>query len=186
VGATVLADADGNLPGAQSEAEMIARFLKTTAHVGATATSAALFAAKSDAVLHVSVHVDFDTHGRVLRLHDRPVSALEISAKRLGPPLVVLAACGTARSDDPELAGSLSTAFLASGSSHVIATLRPVTDRGPVEVMRRFYEGGGVADPVRTLARVQAELADTSNKDWPSFAVFGKAVCTPPTQRSTR
>jgi tetratricopeptide (TPR) repeat protein len=183
VGATVLADADGNLPSARREAEMIAGLLKTTAHVGEAATSAALFAAKSDAVLHVGVQADFGTYGGVLRLHDRPVSALEISAKRLGPSLVTLAGCSTAHSADPELAGSLSTAFLASGSSHVIATLRRVTDQGSAEVMLRFYEGGGIADPVRTLARVQAELSERGgNKDWPNFAVFGKKVCASPTR----
>lgn len=178
-GATVLADADGSLPSARTESAEIAPLLATTPLVGAAATSKALFAAKPHSVLHVAVHAGFDTYGGVLRLHDGPVAALDIAAQRLGPPLVVLSACSTARSDDPELAGSLATAFLASGSSHVIATLRPVTDRGSVEVMRRFYKGAGIADPVRTLARVQAELAGTDNKDWPNFAVFGNDACAP-------
>lgn len=177
-GATVLADPDGSLPSARTESAEIAPLLATTPLVGAAATSKALFAAKPHAVLHVAAHANFNTYGGVLRLHDRPVPALDIAAQRLGPPLVVLSACSTASSGDPELAGSLSTAFLASGSSHVIATLRPVTDQGSVEVMRRFYKGGGIADPVRTLARVQAELAERNdNKDWPNFAVFGSDAC---------
>jgi tetratricopeptide (TPR) repeat protein len=176
-GATVLADADGSLPDARTESAEIAPLLATTPLVGAAATSKALFAAKPHSVLHVAVHAGFDTYGGVLRMHDVPVAALDIAAQRLGPPLVVLSACSTALSADPELAGSLSTAFLASGSSHVVATLRPVRDRGSVEVMRRFYKGGGIADPVRTLAAVQAELAGTENKDWPNFAVFGSDAC---------
>jgi tetratricopeptide (TPR) repeat protein len=176
-GATVLADADGSLPTARRESEEIAPLLRTTPRVGDAATSAALFAAKSDAVLHVAVHAGFDTGGGVLQLHDRPVSALEISVNRVGPALVALSGCNTARSNDPELAGSLSTAFLASGSSRVIATLRPITDRGAVDVMGRFYREQGTADPVHTLAAIQASLADTNNVDWPNFAVFGKEVC---------
>ncbi|HWO25647.1 MAG TPA: CHAT domain-containing protein [Kofleriaceae bacterium] len=178
-GATVLADPDGSLPSARVESKEIAPLLATIPLVGASATSKALFAAKPSSVLHVAVHAGFDTYGGVLRLHDRPVSALEISTNKLGPPLVVLSGCSTARSADPELAGSLSTAFLASGSSQVIATLRPVTDQGAVDVMRRFYQRGGTADPVRALAAIQAELASSSNKDWPNFAVFGKDGCTP-------
>jgi hypothetical protein len=178
-GATVLADAKGDLPDARRESEAVAELFKTSARVGPAATSTALFAAKSDLVLHVAVHGDFDTGGGSLQLYDRSVSALEISADRLGPPLVVLSGCSTASSDDPEVAGSLSTAFLASGSSRVVATLRPVSDAGAREITGRFYSEGGLADPVRTLARIQAELAGSDNQDWPHFAVFGSEICEP-------
>jgi CHAT domain-containing protein len=178
-GATVLADATGDLPAARSESEAVAALFKTSARVGPAATSTALFAATSDPVLHVAVHGDFDTGGGILRLYDRSVSALEISAARLGPPLVVLSGCNTARSDDPEVAGSLSTAFLASGSSRVVATLRPVSDAGAHQITGRFYREGGLADPVRTLARIQADLAEGDNTDWPHFAVFGSEACEP-------
>ena len=176
--ATVLADADGDLPGSRMEAMVIAQLLKSTPHVGKAATSVALFAARSDAVLHVSVHFGFCAGGGSIRLYDRPVSALEISVKRLAPSLVTLSGCSTSGSNDPELAGALSTAFLASGSSQVIATLRSVSDSGAFEVMSRFYKAGGAVDPVRTLAAIQAELASTDNIDWPAFTVFGKEVCT--------
>jgi hypothetical protein len=59
----------------------------------------------------------------------------------------------------------------------VIATLRPVDDKGTLELTSRFYEAGGADDPVRVLAKVQAELAQVGNKDWPDFAVFGNEVC---------
>ena len=77
------------------------------------------------------------------------------------------------------LAASLSTAFLASGSSQVVATLRTVSDEGALELTRRFYADGGLKDPVRTLAAIQSQLADGDTKDWPSFAVFGRDVCGP-------
>lgn len=175
--ALVLADAAGDLPDARRESTKVALLFGTTPLVGAAATSTALFAAKSDPVLHVAVHADIEAGGGVLRLHDRAVSAPEISANKLGPQLVVLSACSTARSWDPEQAGSLSTAFLAGGSDNVIATLRPVSDAGALEVTTRFYDARGADDPVRTLARIQAELAQTANKEWPNFAVFGKEVC---------
>lgn len=177
--ARVLADAAGDLPEARRESNEVASLFQTTPFVGAAATSTALFAAKSDPLLHVAVHAEIDAGGGVLKLHDRAVSAAEISANKLGPSLVVLSACSTARSWDPEMAGSLSTGFLAGGASHVIATLRPVSDAGALELTREFYSAHGANDPVRALAAIQARLAHGNNKEWPSFAVFGKEVCLP-------
>jgi tetratricopeptide (TPR) repeat protein len=178
-GALVLADAAGDLPDARRESRKVATLFRTTPLLGAAATSTALFAAKSGPLLHIAVHADVDAGGGVLKLHDRAVSAPEISAHRLGPSLVVLSACSTARSWDPELAGSLSTAFLAAGSLRVIATLRPVTDAGALELTSRFYEARGANDPVHVLAEVQSSLAQSGNKEWPNFAVFGREACVP-------
>lgn len=175
--AVVLADAAGDLPDARKESSKVASLFGATPLVGAEATSTALFAAKSGPLLHIAVHAEVDAGGGVLKLHDRPVSAAEISANRLGPNLVVLSACSTARSGDPELVGSLSTAFLAGGSEHVVATLRPVSDAGTLQLNSRFYEARGNTDPVGVLARIQAKLATTDNKDWPYFAVFGNEIC---------
>lgn len=177
--ALVLADAAGDLPDARRESSRVASLFRTTPLVGAAATSTALFAAKSDPLLHVAVHAEIDAGGGSLKLHDRSVSAPEISANKLGPSLVVLSACSTARSWDPEVAGSLSTAFLAGGSQHVVATLRPVSDAGALDLTSRFYNAGGAEDPVRVLAKIQAELARSDNKEWPNFAVFGNEVCSP-------
>jgi hypothetical protein len=90
-----------------------------------------------------------------------------------------VSASDPARSTDPELAGSLATAFLAGGSSHVVTTLRPVSAPAARELADRFYAAGGARDPVRALARVQAELAATDDRHWPSLAVFGAAACAP-------
>jgi tetratricopeptide (TPR) repeat protein len=176
--AVVLADVAGDLPDARRESSKVASLFGGTPFVGAAATSTALFAAKPDSLLHVAVHAGVDGIG-VLKLHDRVVSAPEISATKLGPALVVLSACSTADSRDPELAGSLSTAFLVGGSNQVVATLRPITDAGALEITSRFYAAGGVQDPVHVLARIQAQLAGSDNKDWPNFAVFGGNICAP-------
>ena len=171
--ALVIADAAGDLPDARRESSRVASLFGTTPLLGTAATSTALFSARSDALLHLAVHAEVDAGGGMLRLHDRAVSATEISANKLAPSLVVLSACSTARSWDPELAGALSTAFLVGGSREVIATLRPVSDAGALELTGRFYSAEGVKDPVRALARIQAALAQTDSKEWPSFAVFG-------------
>jgi tetratricopeptide (TPR) repeat protein len=177
--AVVLADAAGDLPDARRESSKVASRFSTTPLVGDAATSTALFAAKSDALLHVAVHADVDAGGGVLKLHDRAVFAPEVTANRLGPALVVLSACSTASSWDPESAGALSTAFLAAGSKRVIATLRSISDAGALELTTQFYSNRGAEDPARVLAEVQAKLAGSGNKEWPSFAVFGSEVCVP-------
>jgi pentatricopeptide repeat protein len=181
--AIILADAGGDgaagaaLPEARAGARSIAALLGTTSSVGAAATSTALYAAKRNDVLHVAVHADIDAEGSYLALYDQKVHALDISARKLGPALVVLAACASALSNDLELAGSLVTAFLAGGSTQVMATLRPISDRGAHELTTRFYREGGANAPVRVLARLQASLAGTDNPDWPFFAVFGHDLC---------
>jgi tetratricopeptide (TPR) repeat protein len=184
--ALVLADAAGDLPDARRESGNVASLFGTTPLVGAAATSTALFAAsapagrpRSSLLLHVAVHADVDSGGGALKLHDRTVSAPEISANKLGPALVVLSACSTASSGDPELADSLSTAFLAGGSQHVVATLRSVSDAGALELTSRFYRARGADDPVRVLANIQAVLARGDNKEWPNFAVFSNEACIP-------
>jgi tetratricopeptide (TPR) repeat protein len=173
----VIADAQSDLPDARREAGELSSVLGFTATVGTAATSAALFQAAGSDVLHIAVHASIGTGGGVLELRDRSVSALEISAVRLGPPLVMLSACGSASAADAELAGSLAAGFLAAGSDQVVATLRPVSDAGARRLTTRFYSAGGMTDPVRALARIQAELADTGDTDWPSFAVFGHDTC---------
>lgn len=176
--AVVLADPRGNLPEARREAQLIASLLGTTSSVGPAATSTALFAAARGGILHVATHADIETDGGFLDLYDQAITALEISARAIGPALVVLAACDSALSNDAELAGALSTAFLAGGSTQVVATLRPISDTGTRNLITRFYRDGGARDPVRVLAHIQASLSNTDDTEWPSFAVFGHDFCT--------
>lgn len=177
--ATVIADAAGDLPDARRESAKVASRFRATPRVGEAATGAALFEARPEQLLHVAVHADVDAVGGVLRMYDRAVSAPEISAAKLRPALVVLSGCNTASAWDPELAGSLSTAFLASGSGFVVATLRTVSDVGALDLTSRFYNARGADDPVRALAAIQADLSRTDNQDWPNFAVFSNEVCAP-------
>ena len=176
--AVVIADARGDLPAARTQAQVTAARFRTRAAVGPAATSRAVLAATQDDLLDVAVHANVTLGVGSLELFfGERLSVTELSARRHGPPLVVLSACASAASDDGELGMALSTAFLASGSSQVMATLRPVSDAGASEVTAAFYRDGGLADPPRILARVQATLSHTSNQDWPNFALFGHDTC---------
>lgn len=175
--AVVIADAHGDLSAARLEAKNVAAMFGVKPLLGSAATRDALFATSRADVLHVAMHASVQFNGGALEMYDQPVSALEISARLDGPALAFLAACDSAVSRDGELATALATAFLASGSPRVIATLRPVTDEGASEVTSAFYRDNGVADPARVLARVQAALSQTRNEDWPFFTLFGHDTC---------
>ncbi|HET9626851.1 MAG TPA: CHAT domain-containing protein, partial [Kofleriaceae bacterium] len=127
--------------------------------------------------LFVATHAGIDEHGGYLALADGPLYALELSQRPAAPEIVILSSCVSALSNALGPAGSLAAAFLAAGSSQVVATLRRVSDPGSHELITAFFADGGTRDPVRALARVQARLADTPNTDWPSFAVFGQDFC---------
>lgn len=173
----VIADAHGNLDDARAEAIELGKRYGFAVAIGPMATSTALFTADPRDHLHIAAHATVKANGGSLDLYDRPVSALEISSHRGGPALVFLAACSSAASNDSERATSLATAFLASGSSQVIATLRPVLDAGAAQIAKLFYSRNGLEDPVRKLADVQAELAKSGNQDWPNFMLYGHDTC---------
>lgn len=173
----VIANARGDLRAAEAEANDIAVRFGVVPATRLAATRAALFGAATADLLHVAVHADIDLGGGSLILHDESVSAIEIASHSSGPSLVVLSACSSAMSQDGELATSLATAFLASGSKQVIGTLRPVSDPGARELTSAFYRSDGVRDPPRVLARVQLALAATDNVDWPNFVLFGHDTC---------
>jgi len=177
--ATVLANARGDLRDAEAEARALPALLEipTSTSLGAAATSEAMFSASAQDVLHVAVHGDVSTGFGSLRLHDRDVSALEIAARKGGPSLVFLSACASAGSDDGERAGSLAIAFLAAGSTAVVATLGSLGDALAPAVVSRFYKHGGVRDPIGALAAAQAELADGASSEWTKFTVFGQLTC---------
>ena len=176
--AAIIADPRGELPDARREADQVAAIFGMRPTIGAAATRDALLAASSADVLHVATHGSVETGGGSLDMYDQPVSALELSTRSGGPALVVLSACESAAANDSEFGTSLATAFLASGSHQVIATLRAVTDPGAGEITSAFYREGGVADPARTLAHIQARLAQTSrNVDWPNFILLGHDIC---------
>jgi hypothetical protein len=172
-GAVVIADAVGDLEGARAEAQQLATRFGASPILGAAATSAALLDRPATGLLHLAVHAS----GRSLFLHDREVSALEIARRAGVASLVVITSCATTTLGGSGLSASLVDGFLAAGAAHVVSALRPTSDAGANAVTYAFYGQGGRADPVRALARAQAQLASAGNRDWPSFAVFGNDIC---------
>ncbi|MBK7538187.1 MAG: CHAT domain-containing protein [Myxococcales bacterium] len=173
--ATVIADARGDLPAARGEAARAAARFATSSRQGAEATKAALWSAEATDLLHVAVHGESSEEGGALLLHDGPVKSLDIATHGRAPPRVLLTTCVSAIAHGGHY--SLATAYLAAGAQQVIATLRPISDEGAALISTRLYEAGAALDPVRALAKVQAELAATDNQDWPYFAAFGRETC---------
>jgi hypothetical protein len=176
----VIADAEGNLPGARREAEEIGARLSAALALGPYATRAALRQEAAIDLLHVAVHSKEDDLGGGLQLHDGRVSALEIAGRGHAAPRVVLAACHSGVADTG--APSLAAAFLAAGASQVIATLRTIDDAAAARLTRELYRGD-LADLPRALARLQAAGRE---EEWLKFAAFGRATCSaaPPDARA--
>ena len=130
--------------------------------------------AKGTAVLHLATHAVVEEppgRGAALLLSAPPgevrpswdglLRPPEIAELPGDPDLTVLAACRSAVSEDGDVGalGSLTGAFLASGSRGVLASLWPVGDQTSAIVLERFYTRlrDGVT-PTRALADVKREL----------------------------
>ena len=113
--------------------------------------------------------------GSWLALSDGRVGSDVILNERLGVRDVVLASCASAHRWEPDTWGSLATAFLASGSRHVLAALLPVDDRATREFVLRFYAEREANDPATALANVQRAAAARGEPvlNWAPFVVLG-------------
>jgi Flp pilus assembly protein TadD len=158
-GALVVADADGDLPGARAEAAEVAGSLATQALVAGDATRSAIENAESLALLHVATHSGLDGSGAWIRLADGRWSTDDILYSGAHAAVVVLAACSSGSTRHQELWGSLAVAFLANGSDAVISAVGSVDDADTREVMRALYRGNVRQQPVHALASAQRELA---------------------------
>jgi CHAT domain-containing protein len=147
-------------------------------------------------MLHVATHGRFNRLNPLLsgleleadRVDDGLLQVHEVLGLRLAADLVTLSACDTALgsgyfADVPagdELVG-MTRAFLAAGSTSVMATLWDVDDEASVELMKRFYErlngSTGATSQARALAEAQREFH--SSKDlwhpyyWAPFILVG-------------
>lgn len=175
--AAVFADSRGDLPAARAEAAEVARQLGGWERSGSTASWDELRRASGSRVLHFALHTGLGPRGPWLRLADREVAAGELVAGRIGAPLVVLASCASAARPGRPLWGSLSAAFLASGSRSVLATLGSVEDAAARELVLRFYGEGGEREPAAALARAQrvAIRQGRSPKEWAPFVLVGSS-----------
>jgi tetratricopeptide (TPR) repeat protein len=165
-GGIVVAAGPG-LPGAAAEAQQIATLYATTALVHADATVAATLSAMSSAGLaHLA------GHGRLvpehplfshLMLADGPLVAYDLEHLPRTPTTVVLAACDAGRSvvyTGDEVLG-LGAAFVAHGTTQLIASVLPIPDAQTTPLMvglhRRLI---AKTAPAEALALAQRSVAD--------------------------
>jgi CHAT domain-containing protein len=103
-----------------------------------------------------------------------------------GTELVVLSACDTAQGqiDYADGISGLVRALRTAGASHVLVSLRPVSDEGAAAFMRRFYAHwlgqGRSSDPAAALRATQREYLapepDTNDKTVSAASTLGAAA----------
>ena len=184
--ATVLADTAGNLPAARREAEDVATLLASKRwQVGRLLGDEAQLQAVRQA-METSQLLHFGGHGQpaqrglsaALELAQGELTAGDILALPRVPPVVVLAACDSARAsgDGPVVGIGLAHAFIAAGSGAAVAARRRVDDRLTRALMRAFYrrldslDGWSVAEALRA-AQLERYRSDPTS-DWAAFRVL--------------
>jgi CHAT domain-containing protein len=113
--------------------------------------------------------------GAEAQLDVREIATMQLTR----PAVVVLAACGTARSHGRagDASISLARAFLAAGVPRVVATLWPIDDRAAAEFFPRLHHhfARGVS-PAEALRAAQLEWvrADAPPGVWASVQIIGR------------
>jgi tetratricopeptide (TPR) repeat protein len=177
--ALVMADPLLDLPFARVEARWTGQVTGAEVRLGATATADAL-EPSGGRLLHFATHSVVDVSGPALELAGSKLSVAEILGRRLHAHLVVLASCHSGSRLEATASETLSTAFLRAGSGAVLATLRSVEDQFASQVVRAFYEAGGLDDPAGALTRVQRQLARSEAPSrWSAFFVAGSPAALP-------
>ena len=171
------------LPGALAEVRALeARYRGVRALEAPRDAETALAAMTGAAAVHVAAHADFDPVSpwrSALQLADGPpVRARDLLARKLGPEVVVLAACETAGGTMRGTGGmeGLSTAVICAGARGVVATLWPVDDALARRFVSVFYEEAERAPDAGTaLTRARAAVyADgAAARDWAAFTLVG-------------
>ncbi len=168
----VVGDPHSNLRRSREEAEWVARTVRGQLSLGHEASVATVLETQGDALLHVASHASVGLEGGRLLLADGEVSALDVLRYRPHARLVVLASCASSVGREASGSDSLATAFLRAGSRAVVSTLQSVPDEATQQMVRAFYEHGGLHDPVRALAQAQVQLSRAMPISvWASFTI---------------
>lgn len=181
----------GALPGAQREADAVARYLQTTPFLGASAAETLLYNLRGEVdLVHIGAHGKYvaasPTFSRIALApgdgHDGNLEVHEILGKLdlSGVNLVVLSACQTGlgeRSGGDDVVG-LTRAILYAGSPGVISTLWDINDDAAAVLMDEFYcrlrAGVPAADALRDAQlalRWSGSYGDP--RFWAAFIVTG-------------
>lgn len=181
------------LPASRREAEQIAAMHGATLIRGEAATVAQFSdSAGRSALVHYAGHADSDfreAYGALLLSpsgQDRGILGSSEIARLALPhhPLIVLAACGTARGEAVHIAGmsSLARAFLDAGARAVIGTLWEIDDdaAGPLflRIHERLRDG---SSPSRAVREAQTAMLQSTDErlahpaTWAAVAVIGNS-----------
>ncbi len=171
----IIGDPLNDLPAARLEAVNLGQYLNSTPYIGTDATREVFFSSGDSSLLHLATHSGISTNGPWVNLADGRVTASSIMANRISPRLVILASCSSAVTDNSDLWGSLGTAFLASGTDAVLASLWTVDDQVTKEFIEKFYSYGASVNPADALAKVQREFIQYGKavSDWSGFVLLG-------------
>uniref|UniRef100_UPI0026095C1C CHAT domain-containing protein n=1 Tax=Mastigocoleus sp. MO_188.B34 TaxID=3036635 RepID=UPI0026095C1C len=189
------------LPGAEKEANNIARKLSTKALIGDQATESTIVQKMASAkLIHLATHGLFDgtnaigSPGAIALTpsgkDDGFLTTVEImerfglpNQQKLQAELVVLSACDTGRGDiKGEGVVGLSRAFMASGVPTLVVSLWKVPDAQTATLMNHFYTNIYTHDMDKAKAMREAMLTmirdndgDPYPRNWAAFTVIGKA-----------
>ncbi len=171
--AVAIGDAAGDLPGAHREALAVAQRFAGPAHVRMEATRDAVLGGAGAWLIHLAVHSGIADGRAAFRLADGALSSYEIVGRQIAPRLAVIATCQSHVDDDPST--SLAAAFLAAGTTGVIAVKRRLDDKAGAQLILDFYRFGGADDPAASLARAQRAAIRTKRppSEWAIVSFFG-------------
>ncbi|TQS29458.1 CHAT domain-containing protein [Microbispora sp. KK1-11] len=161
-GGRVVAVAGPRLPAAEPEAVAVGAIHDGTVLAGAAASVEAVSAALSRAGLaHLAAHGHLSAENPLFSgivLADGPLMAYDVERLPRVPHTLVLAACDSGRSvvrTGDELMG-LAVAFLARGTSQLVASVLPIPDAATTPVMVAFHERLAAGrPPAAALAEAQ-------------------------------
>lgn len=185
-----LAPASNELRFARREVDRIeSRYANVTRFDG-NGPDALLAAMHNRDVIHIASHIRVDGErpwhsgidigggvGQSLR-------ASRVAAEILDPQLVVLSGCASAlgRATHGEGVLGVSSAFLASGSRAVVASLWEVDDRTTADLMQEFYRGLGAGKPAGEALRLARRVIRVRHPHpffWAGFVVIGDGEVEP-------
>jgi CHAT domain-containing protein/tetratricopeptide (TPR) repeat protein len=177
-GVALLGDPTGDLHQANAEMATLGARFRTRGLTGAAASKAALQGAASASLLHLATHAGQGPGGPWLVLSDGRVTAAQIVSERIGPRLVVLAACASATPRGHSIWGTLAAAFVAAGAEGVVASLWSIDDAATRELVVAFYDEGGAKRPALALARAQRRSIASNRpvSSWAPFVFVGSTI----------
>ena len=178
-----------SLPGAEREAEEIARLFQTQAITGSNGTKAEIVQQMSQArIIHLATHGLLDNDrglGSAIALAPSDndnglLTAEEILDLNLNAELVVLSACDTGRG---RLTGDgvigLSRSFISAGVPSVIVSLWAIPDSQTAGLMTKFYQrlqqNSDKAQALRQ-AMVMTMTQYSHPREWAAFTLIGEAA----------